>query len=128
MATTGELMRATRLAAAVDMSGAGYQYRFMKISAADTITRTAASSDLSLGVLQNNPKLGEACELAYHGETKVEAGAAVAAGAEIMSDTSGRAVTAATTGNRTMGIALNAAAAAGELITVILGVTPRVLP
>lgn len=127
MATSGEMLRATRLAAAVDMSGAGYQYRFMKISANDTVTRAAASSDLSIGVLQNAPKLGEAVELAYNGETKVEAGGTVTAGQEIMADTQGRAVTAATTGNRAIGVAVNGGAV-GELITVLLGVTPRLIP
>lgn len=127
MATFGTLIEATRLAAAVDMRGAGFQYRFATVSANDTVNRTSASNAISVGVIQNNPNVGEAVELAYLGETKVEAGGTVTAGQEVMSDSTGRAVTAATTGNRALGVAVNGGAV-GELIVVLLGVTPRLIP
>lgn len=50
---------------------------------------------------------------------KVEAGAAVARGATLASDASGRAITAVSgAGNFTAGIAMEAASAAGEVIEV----------
>lgn len=50
---------------------------------------------------------------------KVEAGAAVSVGATVASDSSGRAITAVdSAGNWTAGIALTAAAAAGEIIEI----------
>lgn len=53
------------------------------------------------------------------GTTVVEAGAAVAAGATIKSDASGRGITWVTSGAR-LGIALEAASGAGALIEVML--------
>ena len=53
------------------------------------------------------------------GTAVVEAGAAIAAGASLKSDASGRAITWATSGAK-VGIALEAAAAAGQLIEVLL--------
>ncbi len=53
------------------------------------------------------------------GTTMVEAGAAVAAGATIKSDASGRAITWVTSGAR-LAVALEAAGAAGEMIEVLL--------
>lgn len=49
----------------------------------------------------------------------VEAGAAVAAGATVKSDASGRAITWATSGAK-VGLALDAAGAAGAMIRVLL--------
>lgn len=56
---------------------------------------------------------------------RVEAGAAVAAGADLTSDANGRAVTAVST-NQIIGSAKNAATALGDLITVEIryGVKP----
>lgn len=53
------------------------------------------------------------------GTAVVEAGAAIAAGASLKSDASGRAITWATSGAK-IGIALQAAGAAGEFIEVLL--------
>lgn len=53
------------------------------------------------------------------GTAVVEAGAAVAAGATVKSDASGRAITWVTAGAK-VGIALQAAGAAGEMIEVLL--------
>lgn len=49
----------------------------------------------------------------------IEAGAAVAKGAAIMSNNVGQAITAATAGSNILGYANEAAAAAGELIQVV---------
>lgn len=53
------------------------------------------------------------------GTAIVEAGAAVAAGASIKSDATGRAITWVTSGAK-VGIALEAAGAAGQMIEVLL--------
>lgn len=49
----------------------------------------------------------------------IEAGAAIALGAAVMSSANGRAITAVTTGSNILGYALEAAAAAGEFIQVV---------
>lgn len=52
---------------------------------------------------------------------KVEAGAAVSVGDVVASDTSGRAITAvASAGNYKLGVALEEASAAGEVIRILL--------
>lgn len=63
--------------------------------------------------------LGQAFGGITLGSAVVEAGGAVAAGAEVASDAQGRAVAQAGTA-RAVGIALQAASAAGELIEVLL--------
>lgn len=49
----------------------------------------------------------------------IEAGAAIAAGAAVASDATGRAVTAAGTGTAVLGYAVPAAGAAGEIIQIV---------
>lgn len=80
------------------------------------------------GILQNKPLAGEACVVMKNGISKMYAGAAITKGAEIMCDTSGRCVTAATTGNRAWGVAREAAGAANVLIAVEFGFYQRILP
>lgn len=70
------------------------------------------------GVANDNFDAGELAGVNFAGIDVVEAGAAVAAGAEVQCDASGRAITlAAGVG---LGRALDAATAAGELIRVKL--------
>lgn len=108
------------ITASADLSG--QQLRFAKVSGQNTVTVTAASTDAVVGVLQNKPTLGQEAAVMCLGISKVYAGAAVAAGAEVMSDATGRAITAsaAAGANRVIGVALEAAAAAGEVISVLL--------
>lgn len=110
----------TRLAAA-DYSAATAQYTIMRASSATQVTQTTAATQIPLGILQNRPASGQAAEVrANSGSTsKCVAGAAVTAGAEVMSDGSGRAITATTT-NEVVGIALTSAANANELIDVLV--------
>lgn len=103
--------------AAADLST--HQFKFVKVTGANAVNITTAGTDFAIGVLQNKPVLGQACEVETQGTTKVVAGAAVAAGVGVMSDATGRAITATAT-NKVQGIALEAAAGAGELITVLL--------
>lgn len=62
---------------------------------------------------------GEKITVDALGTAIVEAGAAVAAGATVKSDASGRAITWATSGAK-VGLALDAATAAGQMIEVLL--------
>lgn len=72
------------------------------------------------GIIQNKPNaLNVATDLMQTGITKWVASAAIAAGARVTTENDGRAVTAAT-GNVVCGIALEAAAAAGNVIAVLL--------
>ncbi len=72
------------------------------------------------GVVQNAPGAGQAAQIMVDGVSKMVAGGAVGAGALVCVDNQGRAVAGAT-GNAYVGRALAAAAAAGEIIPVLLG-------
>jgi predicted RecA/RadA family phage recombinase len=98
----------------------GLQYRFVKITGEHRVGLSAANTDPTVGVLQNKPQAtGDACTVGILGVSKVEVGAAVAAGAALMSDATGRAVTATGT-NPICGYALHSAAAAGQVVPVLL--------
>lgn len=94
------------------------QFRFMTVDASGQAERAGAGVS-ALGVLQDKPAAaGRAASVSKPGSTtKVVAGAAVAAGADVTSDASGRAVTSSS-GNYIAGKARTAAANAGELITL----------
>lgn len=114
------------LTASADLSGK--QYCFAVLSGAGTVNAAAASNVQCVGVIQNKPISGSTAEIVVNGVSKVAAGAALSVNAEVMADATGRAVTAATTGNRVQGIALEAATAAGQIIAVLLNKGERILP
>lgn len=73
----------------------------------------------TLGVCRQGGVSGDKVTVDVIGTAIVEAGAAVSAGATVKSDASGRAITWATSGAK-VGLALEAATAAGQLIEVLL--------
>ena len=99
-------------------------FRIVRLSAAETVTPATAATDSLLGVNSDvAPATGERCDVVLTGIAFVEAGAAVALGALITSDSVGRGVTAAPaagTNNRIIGVAMDAAVAAGDVIRVLL--------
>lgn len=129
--TTEENVQSISGVAAADLSA--LQYRFVKGSKA-AIAICDAAGENALGVLQNAPVSGEAARVAYGGAVKVEAGAAISAGALVATDANGKAKTAVantvdTTGSNAtedldgsfvMGQALEAAAADGDIISVMI--------
>ena len=107
-------------AASADLST--HQYKLVKISGANAVTVSAAATDASIGILQNKPASGQDAVVCTIGISKAVAGAAIAAGAELMADASGRVITAAAAAgaNRSVGVAVEAVAAAGEIVSVLL--------
>lgn len=79
----------------------------------------AGADAVSLGVSRVGGVAGEKIPVDAIGTAVVESGAAIAAGATLESDSQGRAVTWATSGAK-VGIALQAATAAGQFIEVLL--------
>lgn len=106
------------LKASADLSAK--QYHFVSISGTGTVNSTGAGLG-AVGVVQNKPASGEAAEIDCDGVTKVVAGAAITPGTEarVMSDANGAAITATAT-NKVLGVALEAATAAGQVIAVKL--------
>jgi hypothetical protein len=119
----------SQVTAAADLSGVtstlagpngSGQYLAVKITAARQVNLANTGGEAVLGILQNTPASGQACDVGFVGVSKAVAGAAVAAGAELMTDTSARVITRTST-NHQVGVALEAATAAGQLISIVLG-------
>jgi hypothetical protein len=96
------------------------QYKFVNISATGAAVNTTLGGVVD-GVLQDAPDaINRAATVAFSGVTKVVAGAAVVKGARVMSNATGLAITAATTGSHIKGTALEAAGASGDIIAILL--------
>lgn len=104
--------------------GAITAYRLVLFSAAETVIQSATSGGAVIGACgEVAPLSGERVDIVMSGIALVEAGAVVARGALVMSDGTGRGITAAAaagTNVRIAGVALEDAAAAGDLIRVLL--------
>lgn len=105
------------LNAAADLSAK--QFLGVKVTADRAVNVVSASTDKSIGILQNKPLSGQEAEITHNGVSKAIAGAAVTVGVEVMFDTNGKVI-AATTTNRAVGVALQAAGGANEVIPVLL--------
>jgi len=77
-----------------------------------------SAAERALGVAVTNFDTGEQAGVAVKGEVLVEAGAAIAVGAEVESDSSARVVTKSA--GVVVGVARDAAAAAGDIIRVLI--------
>ncbi len=97
-------------------------FRIVKLGTADgKVTSAAAATDLLIGIVNEvGPAINERCDVIHAGIAFVEAGAAVTRGSSITSDASGRGIATTTTANRVIGTALEAAAAAGDVIRVLI--------
>jgi hypothetical protein len=117
MAFEGNLKTIPGVVASADLSAS--QFLFMNISSTGAALNTTAGAMVD-GVLQNKPDaLNKPATVAYSGVSKVIAGAAVAKGARVMSNTAGKAITGTAT-NIGVGRALEAASADGDAIAVLL--------
>jgi hypothetical protein len=105
------------LEAAADLSA--NQYFILKVDSSGKAALCGAGEP-AIGALQNEPdSAGKAASIRFVGISKVVAGDAIAAGAQVASDASGKAITA-TTGANIVGIALSQAAGDGVIIPVAL--------
>ena len=120
-----ESLETITMIAGADYSDGSAHYRFVvPTSTAKTLVRASAAGANADGICQDEPSEGHASCIAIGGVSKVIAGAAITAGAKIMSDDQGRAVTA-TSGNYVLGTAINSAAAAGIVIPVLFSKNGR---
>jgi hypothetical protein len=125
MAYEGTLRIVPGLVAAGDLSAK--QFHFARITATGVAANLVAGS-MCDGVIQDDPDaINKACSVAFSGVSKVVAGAAVLKGARVMCSAAARAITATST-NIGMGTALEAAAADGDLIAVLLDTKGDTLP
>jgi hypothetical protein len=97
-------------------------FKFVQMASDGVRAAATAGQRGVIGVSQNAPAMGEICLIAGGGQTQVVAGVAVAKGDALMSDASGRAITAAaTTSNHVHGYALEAASGAGVVFRMAFG-------
>lgn len=80
----------------------------------------AAAGARAFGTLEVETDAGQQAPVNVLGIVLVEAGAAIAAGAAVQSDASGRAITLAA--GIENGVTLDAAAAAGDIIRIVRGI------
>jgi hypothetical protein len=120
------LFKPSNLKAAVDLSAAGNQFKGLKLSGAGAVDISSVAGTAIIGVLQNKPLAGEAAEVMTAGITKAQADAAITVNAEVSVSADGQFKTAVS-GEVIVGVALEAAGAAGEIFALLLrngGVKP----
>lgn len=95
------------------------RYLLVKVaSTAGQVKVSDAVTDKCLGVLYNEPKSGQAAEIAAGGVVKIKAGGSVTFGAYVGPHTNGTIVAKTTDGNKAVGLALQAADS-GDIIDVL---------
>lgn len=116
-----ESLKSVTMVAGQDLSA--HQYRFVTMASDGQIDFTGAGLAAD-GVLQDKPAAaGRACQVGIDGITRIVAGAAIAKGALVESDSAGRAVT------RSSGVPLGrlqevSALAAGDIVPLLLNQAP----
>jgi hypothetical protein len=80
------------------------------------------------GVLQNKPKAGQTATVAIGGVTNAKVGAAVVAGANAVCDNQGRIDDLTTAGQHRVGIIMQSAGAAGEIVSLLIANAGAVNP
>lgn len=99
------------------------QFTCMKITAANTVTFCAATTDFPVGILQNKPDAsGKAAAVMLGGISKATLGGTVTAGATVGTHSDGTLVAKTADTDMLIGIALTAGSS-GEIIDVL--VTPN---
>lgn len=112
------------LEASADLSA--FQHHFVEVDSNGQLTISNSAGESVFGVLQNDPDAeGVAGSVMKTGVSKVVAGAAIAAGALVQTNASGRAITAAS-GDFVVGRTIDAVGADGEVVSVALGENHRV--
>lgn len=126
MATESFLLHdGTQTQAGADLSTK--QFYCVKLTAARTVNLASAGGEAIYGVLQNKPLSGQAADVGCLGITKAAAGNTFAAGALLMTDSTGRLITATST-NHAVAQAIEASSAAGAVVTVAIGLAGTTSP
>jgi len=132
MATEAPLLHHSQCTAAVNMAagaslngfnGSGQFLVMTLVTAGRTVTNAGASTVLPVGILQNDPPLGFVADIGFLGVTKMINGVAgaLAFGAALMTDGSGRVIVWTTAGtNYAVGYTLEAATAQNQVVTAVV--------
>jgi len=91
------------LIAGEDLSSS--QFKFVTLESDGQVDLADAAGERCFGVLENDPASGEEATVVVSGQTRITCGGTVAAGAQLQTDASGDAITAAS-GDVSMGYAM----------------------
>ncbi len=105
------------------------QGRFVTVTgaAAGTVSEVDATGDVIVGVALESvaaADMGNTLSVAIFGKVECEAGDAIVAGTVIATDADGQASDTVAVGAEIVGVAMEAAGAAGEFFTVLLRAAP----
>lgn len=97
MAFQGSQVCIPGLKAGADLSAVGNQYKFVKLSAVNTVVLCTAVTDKVIGVLQNRPASGEGADVCAIGITKLQGDADLSVGVYVGPSTDSQAQAAVAT-------------------------------
>lgn len=115
----GKFLDDDSFAASADLSAV--QYHIVERTGAHSCNVCNNAADVPLGVLQNDPRSGEAATVRLQGKSKVVSdgsGTAIAVGDRVGTNAAGRAVKKTAPGDYIIGRAEQASSANGVIITV----------
>jgi hypothetical protein len=95
------------------------QFLAVSVTGADLQVGVTGAGAIAVGILQNAPTSGQAADVRIVGVSKAIAGASYSRGVPLMANASGQLITA-TGGNHPVAYSLDAAAASGELHSVLV--------
>ena len=97
------------------------RYRALKLgTAVKQVNDLAATTDVVVGVQQNLPAINELVDVAVSGTTKARAAGIIAVNTYVKVDAAGKFVAGGGAADRNWGLALEAAAADGDIIEILL--------
>ena len=95
------------------------QFYAVKLTGSRAVNLASTGGEAIYGILQNKPASGQAADVGFLGVSKAIAGAAITAGAALMTDTSGRLITATSTNHR-VGYAIESVSATNTIFTMMV--------
>lgn len=119
MAFEGNQILVPGLKAASDYTAVGNQYKFVYLSAINTVALCTNITQHVIGVLQNRPNTGEVADVCCFGFTKVQGDADLAVGDYVSTSTDGQAQSAVNT-QFPVGQVVEDNAAAGGYATIFI--------
>ena len=124
MASYGEYVSLPGLKASATLAAKQY-YAVKLASTAGEVAVCSSGTDVVIGLVQNDPAAGEAADVAALGVALGYASTAITRGTALATNTTGQLETTSTDNYQVIGIALEAATAAGDIIRVLLNGAAR---
>ncbi|MGH6821928.1 MAG: capsid cement protein [Methylocella sp.] len=100
------------------------QYYPVKLTAARTVGLATTGGENIYGILQNKPNTGDVADVCIFGICKAIAGGTVTAGGAVMSEVTNGRIVDQTSTNAKIGVALEGATAANQIISIKVIPTP----